>query len=756
VRSGGSSGLRLVCAAFAALALTLPSVAFADRDYTIRFTANAQGDITGTGNTLLTCDDRDARCAAARTGQGGTANNNNGIAVQYVDVDSDAATFDSSAATLNLPAGARVLFAGLYYGGRLQAGTGGRAAPSPTRRDQVLLRPPHLGAYLPLTASRVDDAPVAGAQTYRLYQGFVDVTDIVRAAGPGEYMVGNVQLGTGLDADQSGGWTLSVAYEDTNQPTRNLTIFDGFRFVLADGPPVDIPLSGFVTPRTGTVSTRIGLAAIEGDLGTTGDSATVNAGTPAARVLQNASNPANNFFNASISARDGTPFTLRRPNDVNQFGYDADVVDATGFLANGQSATTIRLATSGDGFAPQAVSFATDLFAPSLRVVKAVDRATARLGDVLTYTVAVSNAGLDAATNVTLRDVIPAGTAYEPGSLAIDGTTQTDRAGDDRGEFDTAGNAVVLRVGAGASAAGGGRLAVGAAPVTVRFQVRVAPNVASGFVVSNRSTVGYVSETLGQPGAVTSPDVLTSILVPDLAIDKSHTGEYVAGRTVPFTLQVTSVGAVETRGRTTVTDTLPPEMRFATAPAGDGWACTNDARALTCTRDDELAPGTLIPPIAYRAQIDRDAPAGTLVNTATVHNAEDGNPANDSDTDTGDARRPAIDLAIDKVALTPRAFPGEQVSFRLVVDNAGPDTAARVRVRDLLPRGLTLVSAVPSQGTCSGAVCRLGRLEPRAQATIDLTALAGPETGGRVLVDRAVVAAREDDVNANNRDRAAC
>src|SRR4051794_35745417 len=267
---------------------------------------------------------------------------------------------------------------------------------------------------------------------------------------------------------QSGGWTLSVAYEDTNQPTRNLTIFDGFRFVLADGPPVDIPLSGFVTPRTGTVSTRIGLAAIEGDLGTTGDSATVNAGTPAARVLQNASNPANNFFNASISARDGTPFTLRRPNDVNQFGYDADVVDATGFLANGQSATTIRLATSGDGFAPQAVSFATDLFAPSLRVVKAVDRDSARLGDVLTYTVGVSNAGLDAATNVTLRDVIPAGTAYEPNSLAIGGVPQTDRAGDDEAEFDAAGNAVVLRVGAGASATSGGRLAVGAPPVSVR------------------------------------------------------------------------------------------------------------------------------------------------------------------------------------------------------------------------------------------------------------------------------------------------
>ena len=227
---------RRVVVAFAACvaAMTLPAVASADRNYSVRFTQNAQGDITGTGNTLLTCNDSDSRCTGGRAGQGsGTDLNNNGLSMRYVDVDSDPATFDSSAATLALPAGARVLFAGLYYGGRSQAGSGGQAAPHPDRRNQVLFRPPNLGSYLPLTAAQVDDAPVTGAQTFRLYQGFVDVTGIVRAAGPGEYTVANVQLGTGLNADQSGGWALAIAYEDSNQPTRNLTIFDGFKFVLA-------------------------------------------------------------------------------------------------------------------------------------------------------------------------------------------------------------------------------------------------------------------------------------------------------------------------------------------------------------------------------------------------------------------------------------------------------------------------------------------------------------------------------------------
>jgi len=772
----------LIACALTALGAALPQAAAADRDYTVRFTQNAQGDITGTGNTLLSCRASDPDCLRARNGQGSVLNNNT-IAMDYVDIDGDPATFDSSAATLALPAGARVLFAGLYYGGRTQAGDRGSPAPDVTARNKVLIRPPNLGAYIPLTArpADVDDAPAnptAGA-AFRLYQGFVDVTDIVRSAGAGEYTVANVQLGTGLQADQSGGWALAVAYEETSQPTRNLTIFDGFEFVSTDVPvaarPVDIRLSGFTTPLSGPVSTRIGLVALEGDLGTTGDSATINAvgppggtlapactpSSPAAGLpcrVTNTTNPADNFFNASISRRDATTFHQKRPDYLNQFGFDADVFDATGRLANGQTATTIRLDTNGDGYAPQAISFATDLFAPSLNVVKAVDHDTARSGDELTYAVDVSNVGLDAATNVTLRDVIPAGTTYVPGSMSIDGAGKTDAAGDDQAEFDAAGgaDAVVMRIGTGATASNGGRLAVGAPATRISFRVSVNAGLTKGYVVRNDASVGYVSETLRQPGNVTSPDVVTRILVPDLAIDKSHTGEFVSGNRVPFTLQVSSVGDVATRGLVTVTDTLPSVMSFVIDPAGDGWTCSTSGRALTCTRSDALAPGVPIPPIRYTARVAPDAPAAQLINTARVSNAEDTNPINDTDTDGGENRPRQIDLAIDKVTLTPVVFPGEDVRFRLTVRNLGPDTATRVRVRDLLPPGLTFTSAVPSRGVCAASACRVARLRAGAQFTIDLTAIAGPDTGGRLLVDRARVTGRETDIDlTNNTDRAA-
>jgi uncharacterized repeat protein (TIGR01451 family) len=773
--------------------LCLPATAAADRPYTAVFNENHQGDITGTGNTLMSCFEIDPKCADARNGVGGSLNNND-LSMDWVDVDGDPDTFNSSAATLVLPVDARVLRAVLIYTGRLNQGAdvGGcqgppsptnpclrsRPAPNPDQRDRVLFSPPGLNAYLPLTAAIVDDALDNSAQppVPREYQGVVDVTNIVRSAGAGEYKVANVQLGTGKNDDQAGGWALAVAYEDSSQPMRNLTMFSGFRFVLSNGPPVDIPLSGFTTPKSGPVTTTLGLVAIEGDLGLTGDSATINAvgsgaagvncpaGPGAACRLTNATNPATNFFNASISDRNGQTFTQRRPNFLNQMGFDADVINATRDLQNNQTSTTIRLATSGDGFAPNGVSFATDLFAPSLRVSKTVSPAgPVQLGDELTYTVGVSNSGLDAAVNTILTDAIPAGTTYSPGSLRVlsgaNAGPKTDGGGDDQAEFDTVAKAVVFRLGDTADAANGGKLPIGAS-TEIQFKVRVnSQGVPSGFNVVNSAGVGFLADTLGTPGQVNSPNVITPVLIPDLTIKKSHTGQFQAGRRTPFTLVVSNVGDADSRGPITVTDTLPDELTFTTQPSGDGWDCgATSGRTLSCVRSDALAPNQSFPPITFVARVAGSAQPGDLSNTAKVSATPDGNPTNNTDTDTGPLTRPLIDLAIAKTAVTRVAFPGETVQFTIQVTNLGPDTATRVRVRDVMPAGLTPISLTPSRGSCGGpegTTCSLGRMQADATATIDVKALAGPDTGGRRLRNRAVVRGREDEVTlANNVDRA--
>ncbi len=65
---------------------------------------------------------------------------------------------------------------------------------------------------------------------------------------------------------------------------------------------------------------------------------------------------------------------------------------------------------------------------------------------------------------------------------------------------------------------------------------------------------------------------------------------------------------------------------------------------------------------------------------------------------------------------------GGQVMYTLVVSDKGPSDATGVKVSDALPAGLTLVSAKPSQGSCSGTSCGLGTIVNGGQAQILITA----------------------------------
>ena len=61
------------------------------------------------------------------------------------------------------------------------------------------------------------------------------------------------------------------------------------------------------------------------------------------------------------------------------------------------------------------------------------------------------------------------------------------------------------------------------------------------------------------------------------------------------------------------------------------------------------------------------------------------------------------DLSLTKTVDDPTPTVGDTVAFTLTLSNAGPDAATGVTVTDLLPAGLTFVSATPSQGTYAAA-----------------------------------------------------
>ena len=114
------------------------------------------------------------------------------------------------------------------------------------------------------------------------------------------------------------------------------------------------------------------------------------------------------------------------------------------------------------------------------------------------------------------------------------------------------------------------------------------------------------------------------------------------------------------------------------------------------------------------------------------------------------------DLSLTKVDTPDPVLQGQNLTYHLTVTNngtaSGPSTTSGVKVTDTLPSGVTLASATPSTGSCSGTTtiaCALGVLAGGASATVDVVVKVAPTTTG-TLSNTATVAATTSDSNAGN------
>jgi len=481
----------------AAAALLLPALfvgvpqanaSFQVRGFTPRFSVNAQGAITLVGNTLASCatgaTSGGATCAQARDGTATpvSRNNNNSWTMAYVDVDGDGSTFNSSSATLSLPTGSSVLFAELTWAGQSTSAQRGIAS----------FRVPG-GSYVDVSATRLDVDTSADR-----YSAVADVTPLVAglASPNGTYWAGNVQSAVGA-SDRYAAWALIVVYENLSLPLRNLVVFDGYSVVNTTNPSsISTTVSGFLTPAMGTVHTEIGSVVFEGDVGYTGDSMSLD-GTP----LSNGPNPASNFFNSSITI-DGSRFSAKNPDYVNQMAFDADIVNADGILGNSVTSATFTYATTQDIYYPTVVTFQTDVFTPSVDVTKSSQNLTHTEalynGDTIRYTLCARSSGNDPATFVILTDPISPNVTYVPGSAIIvtgpNAGAKTDVPGDDQVEY--SGGVLTFRLGIGADATTGGTLPPGEL-TTLQFDVTVNDELPAGTQISNQAQAVYSGQTLG-------------------------------------------------------------------------------------------------------------------------------------------------------------------------------------------------------------------------------------------------------------------
>ena len=337
----------LLCATLIVAFLAAPASA-ADAPFTTRFAQTAHGDIAAVGNTLLTCPTATAGCDAARAGTAsGNALNDN--TWDMTPVNKTGGTVNSSSATVTLPAGAAVLWAGLYWSADTSAGTNGAAAPNAAAKGTVSFKVPG-GSYQSISADAAN-VLTSSLQATR-YRAFRDVSALVAAGGAGSYSVADVQAGTGQD--RFAGWALFVAYRDNAQPIRRLNVYDGLGTVQ-NGTSFSTNIQPFHTPATGAVTTKAGLLSFEGDAGLATETVKFNN-----HDLTDALNPTNNAMNSTIESG-GTRFTAKDPDYTNQLGMDLDVfTNNPGALANDQSTATLTFSSTNEYFMPSAFFLVSD------------------------------------------------------------------------------------------------------------------------------------------------------------------------------------------------------------------------------------------------------------------------------------------------------------------------------------------------------------------------------------------------------------
>ncbi|WP_030394340.1 hypothetical protein [Kitasatospora purpeofusca] len=157
--------------------------------------------------------------------------------------------YSASSADLNLPPGATVKYARLYWGGT--RGIGDTVLPE-DRIDEIYLKFPGDGDYTNI-ANQQPSIGYITTDEESSYQASADITDLVRSHGTGTYTGANMD--SVVKPHSWGGWSIAIAYEDPCAPLRHVHLWDGFQPELPNSPPSPSPSTPRATATTWASST---------------------------------------------------------------------------------------------------------------------------------------------------------------------------------------------------------------------------------------------------------------------------------------------------------------------------------------------------------------------------------------------------------------------------------------------------------------------------------------------------------------------
>ena len=344
-----------------------------------------------------------------------------------------------------------------------------------------------------------------------------------------------------------------------------------------------------------------------------------------------------------------------------------------------------------------------------LATTKSALEAAVTPGATFTYRIAVTNNGPSTATAVTVSDPLPAALAFVSSPQGCTAAGQMVSCGP------------VATFGAGAT-------------TTFDVVVRLDPAyTGTGSDIQNVATAASSTDDPSPGNDASPPTGPPPVGAPsaDLATAKSVVEATVTpGGTFTYRIVVTNAGPA-TAANVTVSDPLPAPLAFVSSPQG----CTAMGQTVGCGPVASLAPGTSATfDVAVRLDPSYTGDGSDIQNVATASSpTDDPTPGNNSSPATSvPARPPSADLATTKTVLESSAIPGETFTYRVVVSNDGPSTAADVTVSDPLPAQVRFESS-PSGCTAAGAVVTCGpvaQLLPGTQRTFDIAVRLDPAYSG--------------------------
>ncbi|MDA1597711.1 cell surface protein, partial [Bacillus cereus group sp. TH217LC] len=343
------------------------------------------------------------------------------------------------------------------------------------------------------------------------------------------------------------------------------------------------------------------------------------------------------------------------------------------FIADPNAPIVSRTVTSNTVF--------TTINTATILSLKQVDKSFSRIGDTLTYTVALTNNGNSSAQNVIFTDTVPSGTAFIADTFSINGILQS-------------GANPVNGVNIGTITAG--------TTVTISFQVTVTSLPTENPIV-NFSSTSY--QLVSPPDAETSISnpVSTQIKEALLSMTKNESVSFAdIGQTAFYTTSISNIGNTDATN-IVFTDVLPNGVTFVPNTLTVDGVLQPDANPNTGVLLATLPPNEIYS-IVFQVTVNSIPPINPAPNTASTTYEFTVDPVNPPVLSAATSNTTLLQINNANIISTKTtdltfADVGNTITFTLNLPNTGNVTATDVTVIDTLDSNLTFV---PNSFTVNG------------------------------------------------------